>query len=105
MRTTPEECAELGRILAEKLNLSTGPVEVYLPLRGVSVISAPGGPFHFPEADAALFSAITSKLRSGIAVHEIDANINDPAFSRAVAERLLKMLGKQAGTPRQERTY
>src|SRR5947209_6791614 len=26
MRTTPEECAKLGRIIAEKLNASTGPV-------------------------------------------------------------------------------
>src|SRR6266480_607400 len=41
MRTTPEECAKLGKILAEKVNLSTGPVTVLLPLRAISVISAP----------------------------------------------------------------
>jgi uncharacterized protein (UPF0261 family) len=28
MRTTPEECARLGAILAEKVNLSSGPVTV-----------------------------------------------------------------------------
>ena len=32
MRTTPEENAELGRIVAGKLNESVGPVAVYLPL-------------------------------------------------------------------------
>ena len=48
MRTTPEECAQLGQILAEKLNLSTGPVTVLIPLKGISVIAAPGGPFHWP---------------------------------------------------------
>src|SRR5207248_11229166 len=38
MRTTPEENRELGRILAEKLNLSTGPVTLLLPLPGNSLI-------------------------------------------------------------------
>src|SRR5437899_2340681 len=39
MRTTPEENRELGRIIASKLNLSTGSVTVLLPLRGNSMIS------------------------------------------------------------------
>ena len=52
LRTTPEECAQLGRILAEKVNLSTGPVTVLLPKKAISVISAEGQPFHDPVADA-----------------------------------------------------
>src|SRR6187455_1293831 len=40
VRTTPEENSALGRIIAGKLNASTGPVEVFFPLRGISVISA-----------------------------------------------------------------
>ncbi|MCP5118114.1 MAG: UPF0261 family protein [bacterium] len=92
MRTTPEECAELGRIFAGKLNQSTGPVEVYLPLRGVSVISAPGQPFHSPEADQALFDAIRGGLRADINVQEVDANINDQEFADRAAEGLLRLL-------------
>lgn len=94
MRTSPAENAELGRILAEKVNASTGPVAVYLPLRGVSVISASGGPFHWPEADAALFDAIRAHVRPGIPVHELDATINDPSFSKAMAEGLLALVGR-----------
>ena len=45
MRTTPYENRELGRGLAERLNASEWPVAVYLPLRGISLISAPGQPF------------------------------------------------------------
>ena len=36
MRTTPEECAQLGKIIAGKLNASTGPVTVLLPLQAFS---------------------------------------------------------------------
>jgi len=92
MRTTPEECAELGRIIAEKLNRSTGPVAVLLPLRGGSMISAPGGPFHDPHADAALHTALKQNLRREIPVQELDADINDAAFAGACARSLLQLL-------------
>jgi len=92
MRTTPEECAELGRIIAEKVNAYTGPVTVLLPLKAISIISAAGQPFHDPIADAALFGAIKQQLRAGIPVVELDCEINAPEFSRACAEALLAML-------------
>ena len=96
MRTNPEECAELGRILAAKCNLSTGPVSVLLPLRGISVISAPGQPFHWPEADAALFGEWKRHLRADIPVLEYDGNINDPAFAEMCVRELVKNLGVKA---------
>ncbi len=92
MRTTPDECARLGGIIAEKLNRSTGPVTVLLPLRGGSMISAPGGPFHDPVADAALYSELKSGLRSDIAVKELDLVINEAAFAEACANALLQLL-------------
>jgi len=92
MRTNAEECAQLGRILAEKVNLSTGPVTVLLPLRAVSVISAPGQPFHDAAADGALFAAIKAHVRKDIRVIEIDAAINDTVFAEACAQTLLRQL-------------
>ncbi len=92
MRTTPEENAQLGKVIAEKLNLSTGPVTVLLPLRGGSVISAPGGPFHDAAADAALFSALKAGLRTDIPVRGLDRNVNDPEFAEACANALLALL-------------
>jgi uncharacterized protein (UPF0261 family) len=89
MRTTPEECAELGRILAEKVNAYRGPVTVLLPLKAISIISAEGGSFHWPEADAALFGAIKKHLRPGIPLIEVDAAINAPVFADACANALL----------------
>ena len=92
MRTTPEEAARLGRIVAEKLNLSIGPVAVLLPLRGISLISAPGQKFHDPAADSALFASLKETLRKDIPVIEVDAEINDPIFSDACAETLLNLM-------------
>ncbi len=95
MRTTPEECTELGRILAEKVNLSTAPVTVLLPLQAISIISAPGQKFHDPAADNALFSTMKSSLRKDIEVVEMDCAINAPEFARACAEKLLANIAKQ----------
>ena len=84
MRTSPEENAELGRILAQKANQSSAPVAFYLPLKGVSILDSPDGEFWWPEANKALFDAIKQNVRSDIPVIELDCNINDAAFAEAV---------------------
>lgn len=91
MRTTPEECAELGRIVAEKANACTAPCAVMIPRQAISVISAAGQPFHDPAADAALFDALRRHAHQPI--EEFDCAINDPVFARACAEKLLAMMG------------
>ncbi len=93
MRTTPEENAELGKIIAAKLNAATGPTALYLPLKGVSMIDVEGAPFWSPEADKALFDAIRANVdRSKVELVELDLDVNDPAFSDAMTTRLLEML-------------
>jgi uncharacterized protein (UPF0261 family) len=99
MRTTAEECAELGRIIAGKLNKATGPTALFVPLKGVSMIDAPGQPFHLPEADQALFAALRKHLdRSKVDLVEMDCHINDPEFAAAMATRLSAMLSRQSGS-------
>ncbi len=90
MRTTPAECAELGRIIAEKVNRYTAPVTVLLPAGGISIISAPGQPFYDPAADAALFESIHRHVRKGIRVVDSPLPINDPEFARLCATTLLE---------------
>jgi uncharacterized protein (UPF0261 family) len=97
MRTTPEECAELGRIIAEKLNAATGPTVLMLPLKGVSMIDAPDQPFYDPEADAALFDALRAHIDPDVVeIDERDLHINDPEFAAAFAERLIELLEESA---------
>jgi uncharacterized protein (UPF0261 family) len=96
MRTTPEENARLGEIIAQKANAAKGPVQLFLPLQGISIVDSvvegTPQPFWWPEADAALFDAIKRTVRADIPVHELDVNINDPAFARATTDALLEML-------------
>ncbi len=90
MRTSVEESRELGRVIAEKLNLSVGPVTVLIPLRGLSVIGAVGEAFADPDADQALFQTLRENLRDDIGVLEIDTPVNDPSFSSACVTALLE---------------
>ncbi|HUR47735.1 MAG TPA: Tm-1-like ATP-binding domain-containing protein [Candidatus Saccharimonadales bacterium] len=95
MRTTPQECAELGRIIAGKLNGSRGPVTVLLPRKAISVISAAGQKFQDAAADLALFDAIKATLRKDIQVIELDCAINDPIFAEACANSLLTNIAQK----------
>jgi uncharacterized protein (UPF0261 family) len=90
MRTSSEECAELGRITAEKLNAARGPVTFVMPLGGVSAIDAPGRPFHSPKALAAYLGALKETLGPNVQLVEVAAHINDDAFAAEVVARLLQ---------------
>jgi uncharacterized protein (UPF0261 family) len=98
MRTTPEECAEIGRLIAVKLNRATGPVTVLIPLQGVSAIDKAGGPFHSQETLDAYCRALKANLRPTIRLVELDAHINDESFARAAADLLLESLSAKTET-------
>jgi uncharacterized protein (UPF0261 family) len=88
-RTTPDECVELGRTIASKLNSAVGPTALFIPTRGVSLISTEGQPFHDPQADQSLVDALRQNIdASHVEVHEIDIDINAPEFALAMADGL-----------------
>jgi uncharacterized protein (UPF0261 family) len=91
MRTTPDENAQLGRMIGAKLAAATGPTVVFVPLGGVSMIDVPGQPFHDPDADAALVTSLKETL-GDVELHERDENVNDPAFALAMADRLHELI-------------
>jgi uncharacterized protein (UPF0261 family) len=88
MRTTPEECAQLGREIGEKLSRATGPTALFIPLRGVSMIAVEGGPFHDAAADEALFAAVREASGPNVELVELDLDVNDPAFATAMVDKL-----------------
>lgn len=95
MRTTPEECAELGKRLAERLSAGNGPRKLFIPLRGISLIATEGQVFHDPEADKALIDGIKAHLSDGVELRELDTDINDSAFASAMVDALVEALADQ----------
>jgi uncharacterized protein (UPF0261 family) len=92
-RTVPEECRELAAVIARKLNAATGPTVLFLPLRGLSMLSAEGQVLHDPVVEEVLFSELRMLVDpSTVEVHEVEAAINDRAFALAMAERLHELV-------------
>jgi uncharacterized protein (UPF0261 family) len=96
MRTTPGESAELGRIIARKLNKAKGPVALFIPQRGVSMIATQGGAFYDADADKALIDNLKAELQNNVEVHELDMDINDPHFAQAMAKRMDEYIHAQS---------
>jgi uncharacterized protein (UPF0261 family) len=92
MRTTVEENARLGEIIASKMNAATGLTTLMLPLRGVSALDREGQPFRDEAADAALFDALRRNVGANVQWMELDLHINDEPFADAIAETLLASL-------------
>jgi uncharacterized protein (UPF0261 family) len=92
MRTTPEECGELGRQIGRKLSGAQGPTVLFVPLKGVSMIDVEGQPFYDADADAALLAGLHETLADTVEVHEVDTDINDTAFAVAMADRLHELI-------------
>ena len=98
MRTTADECRQIGRRIATQLNQATGPVVLVLPLRGVSMLDADGQPFYDPDANRALFDSLRANAGPQLRIRDIDAHINDPLFSDALVDELLSLLPPRAAT-------
>lgn len=88
MRTTPEENAEMGRFIGEKLNRMNGVVRFFLTEGGVSALDAPGQPFWNPAANKALFAALEETVRqtANRQLVRVPHNINDPEFAELVVK-------------------
>jgi uncharacterized protein (UPF0261 family) len=86
MRTTREECVEIARFLARKLNACGGPVRFLLPTGGVSALDAPGQAFWDPEADEALFATLEAEVAQTDQrrVVRLPHHVNDPEFADAL---------------------
>lgn len=104
MRTSADENRQFGAWIAERLNRMTGPVRFFLPEGGVSAIDVPGGPFHDPGADAALFDTLQDKVKQtdNRRLIRLPHAINDDAFADAVLEAFDEMTGSSVAQRQSE---
>lgn len=93
MRTTLEENEELGEKIAEKLNMAEDKTVLMLPLKGVSMIDAPGQPFYGVEEDKYLFQRLRDRIdMTRVELIEMDNHINDQEFAEACAQKLIDLM-------------
>jgi uncharacterized protein (UPF0261 family) len=102
MRTTVDECVEIGKWIVSRLNMMDGPVRFLLPELGLSALDAVDMPFHDPLANDALFSTIQSEFieTENRKLIRIQHHINDPEFAKLVVKNLYEIcqIGAERGT-------
>jgi len=91
-RTTADEVAEIGRVVAKKLNKATGPVSVFVPTGGWSSLSVKGRELYDLEADASFAPVLREELNKDIAVVEVTAELNSDEFAHELVKELHRML-------------
>jgi uncharacterized protein (UPF0261 family) len=96
VRLSAEEERELGKLVAERLNESRGPLRVVVPARGFSLADSEGGELWDPEADQAFIESLRAELRPDIPLEVVDAHVDDPDFADLVADRYLTLLEEPA---------
>lgn len=71
----------VARAHCEKLAGAKGPTALLLPLGGVHELDRPGHDLHDSEGLAGFFEEIRACAPDTVALHEVDAHINDPDFA------------------------
>ena len=91
IRLSPDELKKVAGVFADKLNQAKGPVTVMIPLNGWSAADLPGNDTHDPAEDRIFTEVLRKKIKPEIQIVEVDANMEDPEFAKAVVETALKM--------------
>jgi uncharacterized protein (UPF0261 family) len=89
VKASQKEMAEIGRVMAERLNRAKGPVTILVPMRGWSTYGSTGGVFHDLKGYELLLMSLKRGLRSAIEYKEVDLHINDQQFADMCVDSLL----------------
>jgi len=95
VRLSPDELSGVGKLIAQKLNRSKGPTQVFIPLKGFSYPDRINLPHWEPEGNRALIESLKATLNPSIPVIELDAHINDPDFIEPVVHAFISMMKKK----------
>jgi len=95
VRASIDEMKALGKLFAERLNQSRGPVIIAVPTQGLSIPNVPGGPFWNPKADGAFLDTLKQNLKSDIPVYTYERHVNDPEFGKEVADLFIQLMKKE----------
>lgn len=81
---SPDQRREMARAMCGQLTKANGPVTLLLPLQGGNEWDRAEGPLHDAEGLAAFIDEIRAHCPDNVTLLELDAHINDAAFSDRV---------------------
>jgi uncharacterized protein (UPF0261 family) len=91
LRVSDEEMEQVAAVFAEKMNLATGPTVFLFPRQGWSAVDPPSGHMFDERQDLIFLNILKEKARPEVEMQEIDANLEDEAFSNAVVDACLRV--------------
>jgi uncharacterized protein (UPF0261 family) len=103
VKTSVREMAELGRIIARKLNRSHGNTMVMIPLEGFSFPNHRGRVFYDPKGVKAFLKALKEEIGRRVPVRALPYHINDGGFAEEVVAEFQRMMAEHrsgAAAPR-----
>jgi len=92
VKASRNEMAQVGRIMAERLNGARGMTAVLIPLQGWSIYGAKGGPLYDEGGYTIFLKALKKHLRADIGLEEIHAHINDARFVDLCVTKLIEFM-------------
>ena len=98
VRLVPAELIEVAKEIATKLNRATGPVKVFIPLKGFSFPDREGLPHWEPAGNRIFIDALKKHLADSIPLVELDAHINDGDFIDPVINEFMTMMAAHYGS-------
>lgn len=99
IRTLPEECRRVARIVADRLNAASAPFLVLIPTGGFSSIGRKGKALHDPEADAAFVEELLERLADPSRARRVDHELYTLEFGEACASAFLEVWNEHLRHP------
>jgi uncharacterized protein (UPF0261 family) len=96
LRVSDEEIEQVAASFAEKLGRASGPVVFLFPTRGWSAVDPPEGHMYDEAQDRLFLSILREKAKPNVTVREIDANLEDDTFIRAVEDACVEIFPRPA---------
>jgi uncharacterized protein (UPF0261 family) len=90
-----KELGDMALIYAEKLNKAVAPTKFLIPKRGWISIEKEGSNFYDPQNTQIFVDKLKEKLKPEIEVREVDANIDDPIFAKAIVNAFEEVMSSK----------
>ncbi len=97
-----KELGDMASIYAEKLNRAVGPTKFLIPKGGWISIEKEGGDFYDPQNTRTFVDKLKEKLKPEVEVREVDANIDDPIFARALVDAFEEVMSSKQDRERKK---